>query len=143
MKSRKDKTDKQVAYQCRGKWDSWVKPTGGNKDPDKSFDLKVDGNGNITGKHGGIKIISGTCSVDAATGKHRMQIKREEGDKVYDYDGLITYDVASDTYHIKDKKGTRKTTPKEKPLPEEEGKSKSRGKKKQLPDDEWIAEKTT
>lgn len=150
MKSRTDKLT--TDFQCGGNWTSEFKPAGGTKKDDKKFKLEVDGDGNITGRHGdnpdqgGEEIISGTCSEDAATGKHRMKIRREDNDNIYDYDGLITPEPSSGKYFIRNKQGTRKVTPKKKPLAEEKGESKSRGKKRddqQLPDDEWIAEKTT
>lgn len=139
-------------YQCGGNWKSDFKPSGGSKQDDKKFKLEVDADGNITGKHGadpdrdGEEIISGTCSIDAATGKHRMQIRREDADNIYDYDGLITPEPSSGKFFIRNQQGTRKVTPKKKPFAQEPGEAQSQGKKRddeQLPDDEWIAEKGT
>lgn len=138
MKSQK--ANMTTDFQCGGEWKSKVKPAGGSYKDDKSFDLKVDSSGNITGKHDCKEIISGTCS-RLASGKHRMEIRREDDDNFYDYDGVIT-DFGADVYKILEGDGKRKITPKPKTLTGESRESKSSGKNL-LADDEWVAEKGT
>jgi len=146
MKSRTENLT--TAFQCGGDWKSEVKPAGGPKKDDKKFKLKVDSTtGKITGKHGadpdydGKEIISGTCSIDAATGKHRMQIKREHDDNVYDYDGLITPDAATGKFFVREGDGKRTVTPKSKPLEEKSRDDKTKDKDKFTDPEEWVAEK--
>ena len=148
MKSRTDNLT--TDFQCGDKWESWVIPAGGSKKSDKKFKLEVDKDtGKLTGKHGdnpdrdGKEINSGTCSVDAATEKHRMQIQREDDDNVYDYDGLITPDETTGKFFILEGDGKRTVTPKPKRTEEKSRDDKDKDKDKFTDPEEWIAEKST
>jgi hypothetical protein len=131
-------------FQCGGDWESKVKPAGGTKKDDKKFKLKVDGLGKITGDHDGKKINKGKCSIDAATGKHRIEIQREDKDFIYDYDGLITPDPVANKFNVLEGDGKRTVTPKAKPLEGEKSRDdKTKDKDKFTEPEEWVAEKTT
>jgi hypothetical protein len=119
---------------CEDKWKSKIKGT------HEGFfhNLKVDADGNITGKFEGKDIIGGKC-VEPVGGEHTMTLTRDDVDFTYEYSGVITPLSATDF----ECKGSRTSTPKHKPRSEEYEEDKARGKEKLADPEEWIAEKTT